>query len=835
MRLRVTQKTLESLEWPLVAGRLRDHCRTPKARARVPGRPDAGQTLESGPEREGGGDGQTRGESTAAGESTATEEFAESLSDVRERQAETSEARTLLDAGFVPPLGGVADLDVALSRAGKGAGMSPEQLLEVRATLEALRETRRLIAASAASAPRLAALADVLSDHRRLEREIESAITPGGEIRDEASPALADARRETHQLAGDLQRRLSRYLQDPDVAPSLSDDFYTVRNDRYVLPVRADSKGSVRGIVHDASRSGTTLFIEPEAVVELNNRLKQAELTVVRETRRVLEELGRRVAEDAHVLRPDLELLATIDLAFARGRLSQEMRGCEPRVAADGLFRLPQLRHPLLPPDEAVPNDLVLGEKWHVLVISGPNAGGKTIALKSLGLAALMARAGLHVAAEAGARVALVDTVLVDIGDGQDLRESLSTFSAHMVTLAGIVKSASRNSLALLDEVGVGTDPGEGAALAQAVLETLADAGARVLATTHYNLLKEMAAVDARFCNASVDFDPRTLAPTYRLHLGTPGASSATAVAARMGMPSAVLDRANALLDREDRRLDRMLSELSTSRAALEAEQREVAAVRAESESIRDEYRAKLERLQERRDKLFLAMREDLDLAFKDAHAEVARVIRELQRGGSPRVASEARVQLQALEEKTKAAEREAGIDRREERADAFEWRRAKPGDVVGLPGGGTGMLEALPDQKGRVRVRAGNATIVVPADRITRPVGSAGAAKPSGPRVRLEPAAGPGPAGATVGGGTLHCDLRGLRVEEARERIAEALDRALADDRAAVEFVHGVGTGALRRTVREELAASSFVSDLQSGDPERGGDGVTTALLKGR
>jgi DNA mismatch repair protein MutS2 len=789
MSFRVTQKTLESLEWPDVIARVREQCRTPQALGRA-------------------------------------DEFSTGLAEARELLAETSEARVLLDEGRVAPLSGVTDLLGVFRRAAKGGTLTPPQLLEVRAAATALRETARFLASHAETAPRLASLAGAFSDHRGLEREIDDCIDPGGEVRDDASPELVAARRESSQLAGALQRRLSRYLQDPEVAPSLSDAFYTVRNDRYVLPVRADSRGSVRGIVHDASRSGTTLFVEPEAVVELNNGLKQAELAVAREIEKILRELTRRVAEHAPALDADLALLAHVDLAFARGRLSQQMRAVEPRVERDGVFDLPQLRHPLLDPDRAVPNDLQLGKGWHVLVISGPNAGGKTVALKALGLSALFARAGLHVPADPGARVALVDDVLADIGDGQDMRESLSTFSAHMVTLANIVKAASRDTLALLDEVGVGTDPGEGAALAQAVLETLAEKGARVVATTHYNLLKEMAAVDGRFCNASVEFDRETLAPTYRLHLGAPGASSATAVAARMGMPSAVLERANALLDREDRRLDRLLSELGASRAALEAEQREVAALRSESETIRDEYRTKLERLQERRDQLFRAMREDLDRAFKEAHADVAGVIRELQRKGTAQDAARARERLQELEQKARAAEVEAGLHRREEpRPEAVDWRTARPGDRVGIAAGGSGLLESLPDRHGRVRVRSGGATVVVPADKLTALARPAPAPEP---RVRFELA----PREPLSAGGTLHCDLRGLRVDEARKRVADALDRALADDSAAVEFVHGVGTGALRQTVREELAVSPYVTDVRSGDPERGGDGVTTAII---
>jgi DNA mismatch repair protein MutS2 len=791
---RVAQKTLERLEWPQVVARLLGHCRTPQARA----------LLESG---------------DAAGGL-----FEEGLAAARERLSETSEARALLDEEKAPPLGGVADLESAFRRAAKGGWLSPHQLLDVGAALAAIHATARFLRGRAESAPRLASLADLFEDHRELEQDIEDCIDSAGEVKDQASPALRAARGEAQGVAGELQRRLARYLQDPDVAGALSDDYYTVRNDRFVLPVRADSRAKVRGIVHDASGSGTTLFVEPEAVVELNNRLKQAELAVVRETQRVLRDLSAQVAACLDSLRVDLDTLARIDLAFARGHLSQEMEGVEPRVDRDGVFDLPLLRHPLLAPDEAVPNDLRLGRAFHVMVISGPNGGGKTVAMKAVALAALFARAGLHVPAAPGAQVPLVDALLADIGDEQDIRESLSTFSAHMANVAAIVRGASEHSLVALDELGVGTDPGEGAALAQAVLEDLAGRGARTIVTTHYNLLKEMAAVDSRFENASFDFDPETLAPSYRLRMGEPGISSAAAVAARMGMPGAVLARAESLLEREDRRLDQLLSELGASRAALEREQREVARLRAEGEAARDEYRARLERLQERRDKLFHAMREDLDRRFQDAHAQVAAVIRDLQRGGGARDAAHARARLQALE---REAEAQAGVrpaEGEKTAAHAIDWRRARAGDRVRVPGGRVGTLVSLPDQRGRVAVQVGAAKLVLPGERV-----SAAPAEAGEPRRRPEPT----PATPELGGGRLRCDLRGQRVDEATDAVVEALDRALREARDDVLFVHGFGTGALRKAVREQLQASPYVAELRPGERDEGGDGVTIATLR--
>ena len=431
------------------------------------------------------------------------------------------------------------------------------------------------------------------------------------------------------------------------------------------------------------------------------------------------------------------------------------------------------------------------------------------------------------------ARVDLVEDVIADIGDGQDIGESLSTFSAHMANLARIVERAGRHSLVVLDEIGVGTDPGEGAALAQAILERLADDGARVITTTHYNLLKEMADVDPRFENASVEFDPETLAPTYRLHVGVPGASSAAAVASRMGMPSEVLERANALTEREDRQLDRMLAELASSRATLESERQQVARLRAEGEAARAEYTAKLERLQERRDELYRSMRDDLDAAFRQAHGEVASVIRELQRGPTAQQAAAAREQLEGLAEQAREAEQAAGVKREAVRpADLVpvDWRRIRAGDPVRIAGGREGALVSLPDRKGRATVRVGAAKLVLPAEQI----GQAARRSDDGSarkRVRVERAPDPAGGGA-LGGGTTECDLRGHRVDEALDRLADVIDRASADGRDRLRVIHGHGTGALRKAIREHLRTSPYVSGVRAGGDDEGGQGVTVADL---
>lgn len=800
MPFQVADSTLESLEWARLIEELRACCRTPQ-----------GRDLLS--------------------DSSDRSIFEADEGAVRTRLRETTEARVLLDREAIPPLGGCADLGISLTHAEKGGVLEPAQLMDVRTTLEAMHATLRFFDHQSQDAPTLDLLADKIEEARDVEAMIGRCLDANGEVSDAASPTLAEARRDVHRLSGQLQSRIQRALQHRDIKPHLSDQFYTVRAGRFVLPVKADAKGHVRGIVHDASRSGTTLFIEPDGMVELNNRHRQAELTVEREILRVLRELSAAVGRDAGLLRSNLESMAILDLAFARGQLSRKMDGVEPEVGREGIFELGGSRHPLIAADQCVANDLRVGRDFSVLLLSGPNAGGKTVALKCFALAALMVRAGMHVPANPGARVDLVDRVLADIGDHQDIQESLSTFSAAMANLADILRNAGPNTLVCLDEIGVGTDPSEGAAIAQSTLETLADSGARVVTTTHYNLLKEMAEVDDRFANASVEIDPITYAPTYRVRIGAPGASSATTVAARMGLPERVLERAAGLLDREDRRLDRMLSELASSRALLESEKMAAEALRAESEQAREEYRTKLARLQERRDKLFGDMRRELDDSFRDAHSEVARIIAELQRQPSSRRAASAREKLKSLDQEATKAHPAPGPPSPKRAGEAaptpVDWPRARVGDPVRAPGGGTGRLLSLPDRKGRVTVQVGGAKITISRDQLG--AGQNQKKDEDARPVRREASTIP-PARI---GGIAETDLRGMRVDEALSRLDEALDLAAAHGRDEIRVIHGIGTGALRSAVRDHLPHSHYILEWVEATRDEGGAGATRGILR--
>ena len=800
---KVTDSTLECLEWSRLVDRLRACCRTPIGTALL-------------------------------AEYSSTDLFELCESGVRARQAEASEVRALLDADAMPPIGGCADVRIAVAQAEKGGVLEPTELLEVRATLSALHATIEFFDRRRDEVPRLFELAEELQEANGLEAEIARCLNDGGEVKDSASSTLAQARRDANRLSGELQSRIERSLQNADIKPHLSDTFYTVRNGRFVLPVKADAKGHVRGIVHDASRSGTTLFIEPDVMVELNNRHKQAELTVDREIARVMRDLSAAVAREAGSIHNSLGSIGHIDLAIARGHLSQQMDAIEPEIGTEGILKLPGLRHPLLPIEECVANDLRVGEDFTVLLLSGPNAGGKTVALKSVALAALMVRAGMHAPVDPGARIDLVDGVLADIGDHQDIQESLSTFSAAMANLAEILRSAGPNTLVCLDEVGVGTDPSEGAAIAQSTLESLAESGTRVVTTTHYNLLKEMAEVDQRFKNASVEFNPVTMAPTYRVRIGAPGASSATTVAARMGMPQSVLDRASALLNLEDRRLDRMLSELAANRALLESEVATAAQLRLESEQAREEYRDKLARLQERRDKLFGEMRGELDASFRSAHGEVARIIAELQRAPTSKHAAKARERLEDLREETAQSQTEQGLEpealAEESDTPPVDWPKARIGDSVRTPGGAAGTLVSLPDRKGRVSVQLGGAKVQLPSEQLR--LGEGRSRPQAGSPTSTPRAAPPDLLPPARIGGLVECDLRGMRVEEALDRLDATLDLAAAEGRDELRVIHGIGTGALKRAVGEHLPRSPYVIDCMPATREDGGAGATHVIL---
>jgi DNA mismatch repair protein MutS2 len=704
-------------------------------------------------------------------------------------------------------------------------------------TLRASARLRRFLQGRGERAPRLRDLAETLPLCDSLAHRLAEKMTSEGELRDDATPELARQSRLVRELADQIEARMAACLRDAALRPLLQDTYATEREGRPVLPVRADARHRVRGLVHDVSASGTTVFVEPEAVIELGNRLRIARAERERERERCLAELSDAVRSELPALGAQGATLEALDLAQAKGRLSARVDAACPDVSDGAPLALRALRHPLLlletalAPGQVIANDIELEAGVRGLLISGPNAGGKTVAAKATALAALMVRAGLHVPCAHPSSVPLLDAVCADIGDEQDLRSGLSTFSARMANIARILREADASTLVVLDEVGEGTEPGEGAALAQAVLEALVERGAFVIATTHYNRLKELAGADPRFANASAEFDHDTLLPTYRLRLGMPGSSGASFVAERMGVDPAVVERARGLLDGEERRLEALTRELSELRQELEADRREAALMREASESARAAYEAKLESLRTAREQALAAMKRELEQAYRSARDEIARVVRDLQRGAGARAgpaANRARDDLGGIEARIERVEREEAERDALPARTGVDWSGIEPGARLALDGvRGEAELLRPPDRRGRIEVRASGARLVLPAARVLRVLDAAPSPRPApSPAVAVlrEP---PAQAVSTT------CDLRGLRVDDALDRALAHLHRFLGRGEPSVSFVHGHGTGALRSAIRSWLRTIPDVESIEPAPDRAGGNGVTIARLK--
>ncbi|HNN98422.1 MAG TPA: endonuclease MutS2, partial [Pseudomonadota bacterium] len=533
-----------------------------------------------------------------------------SIAAAHQRQAEIVEARALQDHGEPLSFGGIYDVATALERSSKGGVLDPDELVELGSTLLGATRLRRHVLSRAGELPRLYAHASELAELPEVTGPIADSFDEGRKLKDSASPALGGLRQRVNHLLAELGRRTDGLLNEPHIGPYLMDRFVTQREDRYVVPVRADSRTRVRGIVHGTSSSGATVFVEPEEIIDLNNRLKLAQLEVAEEERRILAELSLRIQQAAPQIAQNLQLLALLDLIDGCARLAIDLRAnpvalLDPASDAASVD-LRNGRHPLmvLAGTQVVANDVALPSRG-TLIISGPNAGGKTVSLKLTGLCVLMARVGLLLPVQEGSSLPWFDEVLTDVGDDQSLEKNLSTFSAHIHNLRRFLAAARPGTLVLLDEIAVGTDPEQGAALAQAVLEALAQAGATVLVTTHYDRLKALGATGAPFANASVGYDLVRLAPTYRLHLGIPGASSALPVAERLGLPAAIVARAQTLLSDAHSGLDRLLQTLSgererseTARRAAEEHRAEAQRQSAQAAQLREEAQQALRRAQ---------------------------------------------------------------------------------------------------------------------------------------------------------------------------------------------------------------------------------------------
>jgi DNA mismatch repair protein MutS2 len=745
-------------------------------------------------------------------------------------QDQTDEATRLIYEQARVGIGGARDIREALGRARRGGRLTALELLDVAETARAA----GLFAERLADweGPQLAAVRDALDAAPDLRQRIGRSVDESGEVLDTASAELAAIRKRLRTAQDRVRERLNAMLHSADLAGVIGEPIVTVRAGRYVIPVRAEAKGRVKGIVHDQSASGATLFIEPMGVVELNNTWTQATLDAAREEERILDELSRAVEARGESLLASLQALARADLWLARARLGMQQDGVRPAVADDALELL-SARHPLLG-SAAVPIDLRLGERfgYRALVVTGPNTGGKTVSLKTIGLLALMHQAGLRVPAAEGARLPVFARVMADIGDEQSIAQSLSTFSSHLRNVVRFMAAAGPGTLVLLDEIGAGTDPTEGSALAMAVVDALLAAGATLAATTHYAELKTFAEEHPLVSNASVAFDVKTLRPTYRLEIGLPGKSQAFAIAQRLGLPEPILADARSRLAAEHLTMEAALAAISRAQEARESELAEAEAARSAATQERDLARTGVERARREAAAILGDARRAADELLARAEREVAEVRRELTRqrnvqGG--RRAAERGAGTAALDQlATRTAAARQATQRAAPALDEATTATEQP--RVGLYGrsrtlGSAGRIVEVSGRTGRVTLETDEARVVVPADDV---------------EVIPEPVSGPAPgdleaeelrrrAASRI---APRLDLRGERVEAALERLAAYLDEALLAGLDQAVIIHGAGTGALRRAIREYLADHPRVRTTRSGRRDEGGDGATVAEL---
>ncbi len=750
--------------------------------------------------------------------------------DVHRLQKQTSAAFDLLVKHGTPSLSGVKPVAAALQRADRGGALNTRELLDIAQVLRCARNVHEYGAGGGEAKTVLDGYFGSLTANRFLEDKIAGSILSEDEIADAASPELADIRRHIRAAAGKVRDVLNRLISS-NQSKYLQDAIITMRGGRYVVPVKSKHKNDIPGLVHDVSGSGGTFFIEPMGVVNANNELRELQAKEQKEVERILAELSADCAGFKTDIEDDYKTLVSLDCIFARAKLSSAMGAMEPALGSR--IELKRARHPLLDPKTAVRNDLALGGRFDTLVITGPNTGGKTVTLKTLGLLTLMAQCGLHIPAADGSTVKVCSAVLADIGDEQSIDQSLSTFSSHMTNIVAILEQADDETLILFDELGAGTDPVEGAALAAAIIESARAMGSRVAATTHYAELKVYAMTTKGVENASCEFDVETLAPTYRVLIGIPGKSNAFAISRRLGLPDYIIQKAADRIDAENVRFEDVLSQLDLQRQAMEKEKEQAAKLRREMEEDRaraEEYRARIE---EERRKATEKAQAEARAIIEQARDAADRTFKELNE--MRRRQEKAREWVDDNEERAalrgRLNEADAALGgRREDLPPPPPTRDAVLGDTVELVKMGTQAEVVGVNKDGSLQLQAGILKLKAKQSEV-RVLEDVTARKKQSAKDKARAASVSRPFRAASAKAEL--DLRGMMVDEALGAVDLFLDNALLGRLETVTIIHGKGTGALRKAVREHLKKSRYVKEYRPGAYGEGEDGVTVATLK--
>ena len=746
---------------------------------------------------------------------------------------QTDAARQMIGLHGSPSFSGVKPVAEALDRADRGGSLNTKELLTIAGLLTAARRAREYFNDEAAEKTAIDHLFLSLHGNRFLEEKINRCIVDEDTIADAASTELADIRRHMRAAQAKSRQILQKIISSPSYAKILQETIITQRDGRFVVPVKAEHKGDMPGLVHDISSTGATLFIEPIGVVQANNEYIELEAKEQKEIERILAELSADVAAHREDIQWDYDALVHLDLIFARGQLSYKMDAIRPEVRRDGAIHLRKARHPLLDAKKAVPIDIELGDTFDTLVITGPNTGGKTVSLKTLGLLTLMAQCGLHIPAADQSAVSVYERVLADIGDEQSIEQNLSTFSAHMTNIVAILGEADRHSLILFDELGAGTDPVEGAALAISVIQHVRGMGARVAATTHYAELKTFAMTIAGVENASCEFDVDTLSPTYRLLIGIPGKSNAFAISKRLGLPDAVIESAKAQMSGESVRFEDVLTQLEAKRQALEKREQEANRLyRQREEDARKarEFREQMERAKEnargRGEAEAKRILRDARAAADEVFAELAEMRKQQAKAERTMNANEARAEL-----RRKLNEAEDAATRRDARQEPIPKpsRPIRAGDLVEIPGVRQNAEVVSVGSDGTLQLKAGVLKMKAKADEVRLIEDDERAAKKKNPTVSIRQNADR----ALRASASRELDIRGMETLEAESVVENFLSAAVMGRLDTVTIIHGKGTGALRKAVHDILRRNKAVKSFRLGVYGEGESGVTVVTMK--
>jgi len=750
------------------------------------------------------------------------------------RLRESAEARHLLSLSPDFHIGDVVDIREVVRMAARGKVLEPMSLLEIERTLGAGRQLKSHLMNLSGELPLLSGLARDIVALEQLQKDIGGCLTPTGDLLDTASSRLASVRRRMREVRQELLGQLQAIIRSPRRQKIIQEPIITERGGRYVIPVREECRRQIKGIVHDVSNTEATVFIEPWATIDVQNELRELTIDERHEVERILRTLSSKVGAYEREISRNIELIADIDLALAKARYAKEAKATEPfMVAADrnpeakankpvGVLRLVEARHPLLG-NKAVPLSLEIGRDFSILVITGPNTGGKTVALKTIGLLSLMAQAGLPIPALAESCIPLFDGVYADIGDEQSIEQTLSTFSWHIGNIVRINNSATEKSLVLLDELGTNTDPGEGSALARAILLHFLSQGTITVATTHYTELKALAHTTDGMQNAALDVDPVTMAPTYYLTVGIPGGSNALATASRLGLATEIITRAQHMLSEGSQELGDLLAHLGTERKSIDSLRHSLEKEFSEAQQKNAKLENSLRQLEAERQKTIKDIRDQVVREAAGLHKEIREAAAELRKDKSRKGIEQAKRALAEVRKQlnTEAWQARAAVETGEQEGEAGV---ITVGDTVWLKEVGmSATVLSVSEERGLVEVHAGKVKMILNLDSVEKRMPSTGAVKPGGAVITRK---------LSKPSISLELDLRGKRAEEVELALDDYLNETSLYGLSQVRIIHGIGTGTVRQIVREVLASHPLVASFRTGEKGEGGDGVTIVSM---